>query len=49
MFYSERLILSNTEDLHARIEELTERVKELEEALAALQVVNTTFFIPSSH
>ncbi|PVF92899.1 hypothetical protein CPB86DRAFT_768710 [Serendipita vermifera] len=36
-----RLILSNTEELHARIEELTERVKELEEALAALQALHS--------
>jgi hypothetical protein len=49
MYRSERLILSNTEDLHARIEELTERVKELEEALETLQVINTTFFISSPH
>jgi hypothetical protein len=34
-----RLILSNTEDLHAKIDELTERIHELEEALASLQVV----------
>lgn len=33
-----RFILSNTEDLHSQIEELTSRVNELEEALAKLQV-----------
>jgi prefoldin subunit 5 len=39
MHCPKRLILSNTEELHARIEELTERVKELEEALETLQVI----------
>ncbi|PVF92900.1 hypothetical protein CPB86DRAFT_790710 [Serendipita vermifera] len=36
-----RLILSSTEDLHARIDELTERIRELEDALAKLQALHS--------
>lgn len=45
-----RLILSNTEDLHAKIDELTERIRELEEALASLQVVSdpSSIFNPAA-
>ncbi|PVF92898.1 hypothetical protein CPB86DRAFT_743567 [Serendipita vermifera] len=37
----QRFILSNTEQLHARIDELTERIRELEEALANLQSLHS--------
>ncbi|CAG8705478.1 16532_t:CDS:2, partial [Acaulospora colombiana] len=39
--YKLRLILSNTEQLHVRIDELTERIRELEEALANLQSLHS--------
>ena len=35
------LILTSTEELHARIEQLMSRVQELEEALSVLQVRHT--------
>jgi hypothetical protein len=46
LFY--RLILSNTEDLHAKIDELSERIRQLEEALASLQVSFTFLLSPRS-
>ncbi|PVF92901.1 hypothetical protein CPB86DRAFT_716551 [Serendipita vermifera] len=36
-----RLILLSTEDLHARIDELTARIRELEDALAKLQALHS--------
>jgi hypothetical protein len=42
-----RLVLSGTEDLHAKIEELTSRIQDLEAALTALQVCFRHSLLPS--